>query len=44
MENSLPENVGSYSEVRIREKYYKSGAGRRKMKAIFNELKINQSI
>ena len=36
------EEVGTYLEVRKREKYFKSGAGRRKMKIIFDELGLNK--
>ena len=35
------EEVVSYEEARKRERYYKSGAGRRKIKAIFDDLGIN---
>ena len=35
------EEVGTYAEARKRESYYKSAAGRRKMKIIFAELGIN---
>jgi putative endonuclease len=36
------EAAANYTEARQREKYYKSGAGRRKMKAIFDELGLNK--
>ena len=36
------EMLNSYSEARKREMYFKSSAGRRKMKKIFDELKIEQ--
>jgi putative endonuclease len=36
------EVVESYEEARKREIYYKSGAGRRKIKAIFDDLGINK--
>ena len=36
------ESVENYEEVRNRERYYKSGAGRRKIKAIFDDLGINK--
>lgn len=35
------EELNSYAEARKREKYYKSGAGRKKMKVIFVELNID---
>ena len=35
------EECNDYLEARKREKYYKSGAGRRKIKAIFDDLKLN---
>jgi putative endonuclease len=35
------EGCNDYLEARKREKYYKSGAGRRKIKAIFDDLKLN---
>jgi len=31
----------NYTDARKRELYYKSGAGRRKMKVIFDELRLN---
>lgn len=37
------EEALSYKEARKLELYYKSGAGRRKIKVIFDELKINKS-
>ncbi|HWY38486.1 MAG TPA: GIY-YIG nuclease family protein [Bacteroidia bacterium] len=36
------EEAGTYADARKKEKYYKSSAGRRKMKAIFDELKLNK--
>ena len=35
------EEVDGYKEARKRELYYKSGAGRRKIKSIFDSLGIN---
>ncbi len=35
------EDVNDYKEARKRELYYKSGAGRRKIKAIFDQLGLN---
>ena len=35
------EKFDDHKEVRRREKYFKSGAGRRKMKLIFDDLGIN---
>jgi len=35
------EEIDNYSQARRRELYYKSGAGRRKIKSIFDELKIH---
>ena len=37
------ENVESYSVARKREKYYKSGVGRKKLKSIFDDLGLNKS-
>ena len=38
---SLEEEVEGYKEAQKRELYYKSGAGRRKIKSIFDSLGIN---
>ena len=35
------EDVNDYKEARKRELYYKSGAGRRKIKGIFDQLGLN---
>jgi putative endonuclease len=35
------EGVEEYNDARKRELYYKTGAGRRKIKSIFDELGIN---
>ncbi len=35
------EEIETYEEARKREKYYKSGAGRRKIKTIFDALEMN---
>jgi len=35
------EEIDGYKEARKRELYYKSGAGRRKIKSIFDNLGIN---
>jgi len=35
------EEFSDYNEVRKKEKYYKSGAGRRKIRVIFDELGLN---
>ncbi len=36
------EKIGSYSDARRREKYFKSSAGRRKMKELFDEKGLNK--
>ncbi len=36
------EEIEGYKEARKRELYFKSGAGRRKIKLIFDTLKLNQ--